>query len=209
MRILLVQNSHYYPAHGGGDKSNRLLLEALAARGHECRVVARTSVFSDEEHQRYLAELAARGVEPLTSDNGAVTFERLGVQAHVVTNSNLRAHFLEQIEQFQPDVILASTDDPAQLLLDAALKSETARVVYLARATLAVPFGPDCAFPSETKTARIRAADRVVGVSEYVADYIRRESGIDAVHVPISLVEREDWPALGRFDNQFVTITNP
>ena len=209
MKILLAQNSHYYPAHGGGDKSNRLLLEALAARGHECRVVARTSLFSDEEHQRYLEELAARGVEPLTSNNGAVTFERLGVQAHVVTNSNLRARFLEQIEQCQPDVILASTDDPAQLLLDAALKSETARVVYLARATLAVPFGPDCAFPSETKTARIRAADRVVGVSEYVADYIRLESGIDAVHVPISLVEREDWPALGRFDNQFVTITNP
>src|SRR6185369_11993653 len=60
-----------------------------------------------------------------------------------------------------------------------------------------------------TKTARIRAADRVVGVSEYVAEYIRRESGIEAVHVPISLVEREDWPALGRFDNEFVTITNP
>ena len=33
MRILLAQNSLYYPAHGGGDKSNRLLVEALAARG--------------------------------------------------------------------------------------------------------------------------------------------------------------------------------
>jgi len=41
MRILLAQNSLYYPAHGGGDKSNRLLVEALAARGHVCRVVAR------------------------------------------------------------------------------------------------------------------------------------------------------------------------
>ena len=28
MRILLAQNSLYYPAHGGGDKSNRLLMEA-------------------------------------------------------------------------------------------------------------------------------------------------------------------------------------
>ena len=52
MRILLAQNSLYYPAHGGGDKSNRLLLEALAARGHECRVVARISVFGEAEHQR-------------------------------------------------------------------------------------------------------------------------------------------------------------
>jgi predicted HTH transcriptional regulator len=41
MRILLAHNKLYYPSHGGGDKSNRLLLEALAQRGHECRVVAR------------------------------------------------------------------------------------------------------------------------------------------------------------------------
>ena len=41
MRILLAHNSLYYPSFGGGDKSNRLLMEALAARGHEVRVVAR------------------------------------------------------------------------------------------------------------------------------------------------------------------------
>src|SRR5687768_1658370 len=35
MRILLAHNSLYYPSYGGGDKSNRLLVEALAARGHE------------------------------------------------------------------------------------------------------------------------------------------------------------------------------
>ena len=52
MRILLAQNSLYYPAHGGGDKSNRLLMEALAARGHECRAVARISVFGEAEHHR-------------------------------------------------------------------------------------------------------------------------------------------------------------
>jgi len=60
MRILLAQNSLYYPAHGGGDKSNRLLMEALAARGHTCRVVARISVFGELEHNQYLAELARR-----------------------------------------------------------------------------------------------------------------------------------------------------
>jgi surfactin synthase thioesterase subunit/glycosyltransferase involved in cell wall biosynthesis len=182
MRILLAQNSLYYPAHGGGDKSNRLLMEALAARGHACRVVA-------------------RGVTPI--------FERAGVEVHTVTDANLRAHFAGQVEAFEPEVILASTDDPAQMLLEAALRAPSARVVYLARATLALPFGPDCAFPGELKTARIRAADGVVGVSRYVAEYIRKHAGIDAVHVPISLMEREDWPELGRFDNQFTTLVNP
>ena len=182
MRILLAQNSLYYPAHGGGDKSNRLLMEALAARGHACRVVA-------------------RGVTPI--------FERAGVEVHTVADANLRAHFASQVEAFAPEIILVSTDDPAQMLLEAALRAPSARVVYLARATLALPFGPDCAFPGELKTGRIRAADGVVGVSRYVADYIRQHAGIDAVHVPISLMEPGDWPALGRFDNQFVTLVNP
>ncbi len=208
MRILLAQNSLYYPAHGGGDKSNRLLIEALAAHGHECRAVARTSVFGEAEHHLYLAQLAARGVEPRSTAAGVVEFGRHGVDVRVVTNAGLRACFANQIEDFRPDVILASTDDPAQLLLETALRSE-ARVVYLVRATLAVPFGPDCAFPSEAKTARIRAADRVVGVSRYVADYIRRYAAIEAVHVPISLMEPRDWPALGNPANEFVTLANP
>src|ERR1035437_3567512 len=214
MRILLAQNSLYYPAHGGGDKSNRLLVEALAARGHECRVVARISVFGEAGHAQYLETLAARGITPQSAAGGVVVFQRAGVQVHVVTNGNLRAHFAAQAEAFAPGVILVSTDDPAQLLLEVALRNATAHVVYLARATLALPFGPDCAFPSQAKTERIRACDAVVGVSQYVADYIRQYAAIDAVHVPISLLEPEelepeDRPLLGRFDNEFVTLVNP
>lgn len=208
MKLLLGQNSQYYPAHGGGDKSNRLLLEALAARGHECRAVARISVFGEAEHSQYLEQLAARQVAPRSSADGVVRFEHNGVGVAVVTKSNLRGEFARTVSEFAPDIILASTDDPNQLLLEAALRS-TARVVYLARATLALPFGPDCAFPSEAKTARLRGCDAIVGVSEYVARYIRDHAGIDAVHVPISLMEPEDWPNLGRFDAEFVTLVNP
>jgi len=202
MRILLAQNSFYYPSHGGGDKSNRLLLEALAARGHACAVVARQS-------DGYAEELAARRVEARSTADGVVVFQRAGVEVDAAAAANLRAAFVARMAEFQPDVILASTDDPAQLLLEPALRHPTARVVYLARAPLALPFGPDCAFPSEAKTARIRAADAVVGVSEYVAAYIRRYAGIAAVHIPISLLEPEEWQALGRFESEFVTLVNP
>src|SRR3954451_667426 len=112
MRILLAQNSLYYPAHGGGDKSNRLLIEALAARGHQCRVVARISVFGESQHNDYLQTLAARGITPYSSADGVVVFQRAAVEVHVVTNTNLRAHFAAQSETFAPDVILVSTDDP-------------------------------------------------------------------------------------------------
>jgi surfactin synthase thioesterase subunit/glycosyltransferase involved in cell wall biosynthesis len=210
MRILLAQNSLYYPAHGGGDKSNRLLTEALAARGHECRVVARIAAFGEREEREYLGELAARGVEPRSTHDGVAVFERSGVEVHVATNHpHLRAYFTAQVAAFDPDVVIASTDDPAQVLLEAALRAERARVVYLVRATLAVPFGPDCAFPSAGNTGMLRKADAVVGVSQYVADYIRKHSGIPAVHVPISLLEAGPWPVLGRFENEFVTFVNP
>lgn len=205
MRILLAQNSLYYPAHGGGDKSNRLLIEALAARGHECRVVARISAFGDEPERRYAAALAARGITP-TISGGVTRFDRHGVAVRVVTNTSLRHFFTAEFEDFRPDVTIASTDDPAQILLETALRGP---VVYCARATLAVPFGPDCAFPSEVKTERLRRCAKVVGVSQYVADYCRRYGAIDAVHVPISLLEPEDWPPLGNFDAEFVTMANP
>jgi surfactin synthase thioesterase subunit/glycosyltransferase involved in cell wall biosynthesis len=208
MRILLAQNSLYYPAHGGGDKSNRLLIEALAARGHECRAVARIPEFGDAQHTRYIETLCARGVAIGSSANGVVHFERNGVWVAVVTNAKLGPIFTDELSGFEPDIVLASTDDRAQVLLQDALDANR-RVVYLARATLALPFGPDCAFPSEKKTERIRRCHLVVGVSQYVADYIKRFAQIDAVHVPISLMEPEEWPDLGRFENEFVTMVNP
>jgi surfactin synthase thioesterase subunit/glycosyltransferase involved in cell wall biosynthesis len=209
MRILLAQNSLYYPAYGGGDRSNRLLMEALAARGHTCRVVARIARFGAAEHDRYLHELAARAVSPLSAEGGVVVFQHAGVEAHVATHHpNLRAYFAAQIAAFAPDVVLTSTDDPAQLLLEGALRAN-ARTLYLARATLALPFGPDCAFPSAAKTEALRQCDAIVGVSQYVADYIRQWSGIPAVHVPISLLDPPPYPDLGRFENEFVTLVNP
>jgi len=61
VRILLAHNSLYYPSHGGGDKSNRLLMEALAARGHAVRVVSRVEKFGEAANAKLLRSLAARG----------------------------------------------------------------------------------------------------------------------------------------------------
>src|SRR5262249_36984618 len=161
---------------------NRLLMEALAARGHSCRVVARLSTFGRVQHACYVNDLLVRGVKPEAENAGTVAFSRHDVGVRVVTDTNLRGYFATQAEDFQPDIIPASTDAPAKVLPEAALRVASARGVYLARATLAVPFGPDSAFPSETKTGTLRRADVVVGVSQYVAGYFRQWAGIDAVH---------------------------
>jgi len=210
MRILLGQNSQYYPAYGGGDRSNRLLMEALAGRGHQCFVVARAADrFSDEIHARYLDTLGRDGIEAQERDGG-VEFVLRGVRAFVVTRrSDFRGCFAEELERLDPDVVVLSTDDPALLLLEVALRHPRCRIIFLARTTLALPFGPEAAFPSEAKTGLLRQVDAVVGVSRYVAGYIRDWSGIQAVAVPISLLEPGPYPELGSFHNEFVTMVNP
>src|SRR6266540_4027687 len=101
MRILLAQNSLYYPAHGGGDRSNRLLIEALAAKGHTCRVIARLASFGVAEHEAYLRQLAERGVA--FSTDAAVRFRLNEVDVQVLTaDPHVRAYFAEQIAEFRP-----------------------------------------------------------------------------------------------------------
>ncbi len=209
MRILLAHNSLYFPSHGGGDKSNRLLMEALAAKGHSVRVVARVEHFGDEAHQRLAMQLTERGI-PFEATGEVIRFERAGVDVRTLTrSSHLRAYFAAQIEDFDPDVIVTSTDDPAQLLFDLARRAPRARVVYLIRATIAAPFGPDSSIVNTEKTALLRHADGVVGVSEYVAEYARKWGALPAIHVPISLMETRPAEPLGRFANRFVTMVNP
>ncbi len=210
MRILLAHNSLYYPSHGGGDKSNRLLMEALASREHTVRVISRVERFGGDAHGKLLQDLASRGIETTVSDI-SVRFVLKGVEVFVLTRDpNLRAYFSNQLTEFDPDIIITSTDDPAQLLFEIAIRSPRTRVVHLVRATIAVPFGPDSSGASRAKTEMLRGADAIVGVSEYVSEYVRKWSGLKAVHVPISLMDSSDRPPdLGSFDNPFVTMVNP
>jgi surfactin synthase thioesterase subunit/glycosyltransferase involved in cell wall biosynthesis len=209
VRILLAHNSLYYPSHGGGDKSNRLLMEALASRGHAVRVVSRVEKFGTPAHEKLLNDLASRAVPTLISDS-LVRFELHGVDVRTLTeNPNVRAFFSAQIEEFDPEIILTSTDDPGLLLFDIALRAPRVRVVHLVRATIAVPFGPDSSSPNRAKADTLRGADAVVGVSEYVAAYLRQWGNMDAIHVPISLMEPGDHGNIGSFDNPCVTMVNP
>jgi surfactin synthase thioesterase subunit/glycosyltransferase involved in cell wall biosynthesis len=211
MRILLAHNSTYYPSHGGGDKSNRLLMEALVERGHAVRVVTRVERFGPEDHSRLLRELEKRGIQPVAPDSESLRMTLNGVDVRVLTlNSNLRGFFSGHIAEFDPDIIITSTDDPGQLLFDLAVRAPRARVVHLVRATIAVPFGPEASTENAAKAIALRSADGFVGVSNYVAEYVRKWGGVDAIHVPISLLEKNtEFPLLGSFDNPYVSMVNP
>ena len=59
MKLLLVQNMIYIPTLGGANKSNRLLIEGLAGRGHQCSVVATAFGSHGPSDRRELLELLA------------------------------------------------------------------------------------------------------------------------------------------------------
>jgi glycosyltransferase involved in cell wall biosynthesis len=210
LRILLAHNSLYYPSYGGGDKSNRLLMEALVARGHSVRVVARVEHFGSEAHERLLRELSARCIGIDAAGGAAIEFKLNDVEVRILSQESApRAYFAAQLEVFDPEIILTSTDDSAHLMLETALRYHRARVVYLVRATIALPFGPDSAVPSAFQTEALRQVDGVVAVSEYVACYTRRWGALEAIHVPISLLDPGEYPDLSRFDNRFIGMVNP
>jgi surfactin synthase thioesterase subunit/glycosyltransferase involved in cell wall biosynthesis len=208
-RILLVHNSLYYPGAGGGDKSNRLLMEAFAELGHAVQVFTRLESFGPSAHNAYVQELRKRGIAFQEHARG-LTFTRNQVNVDVVSReTNLRAALRDSIDSFRPDIIFCSTDDPAHLFFETALRHSSARVVFLVRATIALPFGGDASTLNAERTERLKEADAVLCVSEYVARYCREQGGLDAIHLPISLPDHRQPPDVGRYGNPYVTLINP
>jgi glycosyltransferase involved in cell wall biosynthesis len=209
LRILLAHNSPYYPAFGGGDKSNRLLMAALAARGHQITVLARVAELGASAHGHLIEQLSARGVEADPVPEG-LHFRLDGVDVRVFTHGrSIRRWTADRIRELHPEIILVSTDDPAHLMLDAALRADSAKIVYLIRALIALPFGPCSPHPNSRATNVLRHLDGATAVSEHVAAYARRYGHMQAAHVPISLPDHSHYPELARPENRFVTLINP
>src|SRR6185295_2358442 len=143
MKILLVQSLAYIPSFGGANKANRVLIEGLALRGHDCRVVAAATPDLQPQAQTQLrAELAARGIPVTFSSPSKLIFHNHGVEVHAATDGfHLRSELKEQMNNFEPAWTLVSCEDPAQTLLQAALEMDSSRVVSIVQTPLALPFG--------------------------------------------------------------------
>src|SRR5436305_10493591 len=140
MKILLTQGAPYYPSYGGANKSNRLLLEALAAKGHTCCAVAYSTprLGLRQDFQRLLAQ---HGVT-VTSETAALdAFEFNGVEVKTVWEAPGLRHLWKQIRKMDPTWIVVS-EDRSQSLLAAALKECPDRVIFISHSALGVPFGP-------------------------------------------------------------------
>jgi glycosyltransferase involved in cell wall biosynthesis len=181
MRIVFAQNMIHLPAHGGANKSNRVLAELLAARGHECHLVAplggvmRTSDQDpDTLWDRYGARLLGR-------DEAAVRYELGGVQVHGVRSpSALVKRVRTTIAEVRPDWVVVPSDDPGSMVLAAALGAAPDRVVYLTYTIQQLPFGPSAFYPSAGGAALVRRAAGTLAISRAAQRYVHDWAGIQA-----------------------------
>src|SRR2546430_1321884 len=87
MRILLLQDEIYLPSLGGGNKANRLFMEALAREGHA--VAAITPTFTRARigptcRAEFLEQMAARHIDVRTSDQHLFSYSHQGVEVDAI-----------------------------------------------------------------------------------------------------------------------------
>ena len=184
MRVLLAQNMPYLPGHGGATKSNRILLEDLAAAGHRC-----------------VAVTTARG-------SATEVFTHHGVEVHAV-ESGLPGYLARVAAAMRPDWTLVPSDDPGLLVLGTALRVTPGRVVYLLHTLQQAPFGPRSFYPGGSGLRLVRRCAGVVAVSRAASEYARRWGGLDTTLIHPPVYGRGPHPRLGRPDAGAVTIVNP
>jgi len=148
MRLLLTMNLPYTRVHGGANRANRLLFEALAEHGHETlAVVPALETPPTRTCLDVRRSLEQKNVE-VTEHLGNLQFRLNGVRVHAVTEPyGLRSHLSAQIGEFVPDWVIVSSEDPSQNLLSASLKAAPGRVAYYAHTPQMFPFGPASFFP--------------------------------------------------------------
>jgi glycosyltransferase involved in cell wall biosynthesis len=211
VKVLLAQNATYVPVHGGAQKSNRRLVEGLAARGHPCCVVARAyTARGPEAHARFLERLSGEGAQVRSSLPGLVTFCRRGVEVHAtVSRVQLRRYLVERIREFDPTWVLISSGGITQALLEAALDTCPSRVVYMARGTLELPFGPHSFATSERLAQSLCNMAAIVTTTGFLKGYIHEWGSLDATVLPLSLFGTGPFPRFGCPESGFVTMVNP
>ncbi|MCA1612559.1 MAG: glycosyltransferase family 4 protein [Acidobacteria bacterium] len=211
MKLLLIQNMLYVPSLGGANTTTRLLMEGLAGRGHECRMVLPAlGSYGPQSREEFQGELAARSIAVARSTHEADLFVHGGVEVHAVADvTRLRGYAADQVREFAPTWVITPSQDPGQLLLETAQAEAPGRVVYLVVAAWDLPFGPGSVFANAAGAELVRRAARVVSISDFLRRYIREWGGFDSAVIHFPVYGAGPFPRLGSHGNEFVTLVNP
>lgn len=209
-KILLLQDAVYFPSYGGGNKANRLLLTALAARGFDCYVISqipgKRRVLADRFSP---AALEARGIA-VKADAQGMSYRHEGVQVAALDLAAPEAatRIAALIDALRPDWILVSDDRPA-MLLETALAHAPDKVVALVHTHFHLPFGPEAEVVNTDQHDRLRRVRSIVAVSEYSRAYLREHGGLESVLLRFPVFGDGPFEPAAHPDSGQVTMINP
>jgi len=214
VKILLLQDHIYLPSYGGGVKANRMLLEALARRGHECAAVSpafapSAGPASDPE---FHDEMESRGLAARELDAHVFRYRFRGVEVDAVRSPSagqMREHVERRTRELRPDWVLVN-DDKVRVLLDGALAAAGGeRVVLLLQTITNAPFGPLSLAPSREQTRRMHEARAIVAISVFLQRYLARYGRLEATVLRLPVYGDGPFLATARPDGGYVTMVNP
>lgn len=195
MRVLICMALPYLRAYGGANRANRYIAEELAAAGHHVRVCA-----SSEGHSPHDSDTAHRRF---------LNVKNVEVCVHASAPSQLFKVVRRELEEFRPERILVSSEDPMYLLLRQAIKYDGAKTYYLAHSPGCLPFGPaafHASIGAESLFCEIRS---IITVSNFCAAYIERWSGLIPVQMYLPIFGTPPFPNFGSHENRWITCVNP
>ena len=214
MKIALLQDEIYLPTFAGGIKANRLLLEGLARRGHECMALTRALTRSPDgpmNESQFFGELKSRGISVQSIEPEVYSYTHGGVHVETINFSAVESrseYFARRIRQFEPDWVFVA-DDKRRCMLQSVLNASPDRVILLLQTIVQLPFGPLSVNSSEEYTALMRKAAAIIMISNFARDYLRVHGSLEShlLHMPVY----GDGPFrnLARHDSGYVTMINP
>jgi glycosyltransferase involved in cell wall biosynthesis len=213
MKLVLLQSQVHVPSLGGGNKANRLLLEALAARGHTCTVFgpALTTRAGPATLDEFIRELASRGVEPQRRAAKAYSYvyRGVGVEATQFDRPDETEEYVsKRIAELDPDWVIVA-DDRKRSNLRCALEAAPDRVILALQTIVQLPFGPLASEPDAAQTKLMHRTRGVVVISRFLRDYMREHAGLEPELLHFPVYGQPPFPRLGEFDRGFVTLINP
>lgn len=208
MKILLVQSMEYLYPWGGAHKANRILMEGLAERGHECRVI--TPSLGIVGYEEFLATKIRDNDFEVLEDipDELFVIRRKGVTAYTVKKMFQVFPFIKRsIDAFKPDITIVSEDN-THLLLETVLETES-RTVFFAHSQATIPFGPECFHEDRSKISLYKKLNGIISVSEYLKGYFLTHAGLDSTVIYFPSYGPGPFPYLADFDNKYITVINP
>ena len=211
MKILLTMHMPYLPPLGGANKTIRYLAEELALRKHSVVVivpafgdppggVTKDQFFNEQQKLSICSHL----------NQGAYIFSLNYVQVHAVADTiNLSDYLNNEIQKFQPDYIIVTTEDTTQELLKTSLNLKKYPVICLAQTPSLLPFGSHSFYPDRRKTSVLKQADVFIVNSYFLSNYVRRCVDIKVIPIYLPAYGKPPFPNFANFEKGFITLVNP